>query len=127
MVGKIRGYSCDELDDHKVVKIMLEAYSPTNETAVTLIRDKKKFEYFTPNDVLGRILTFDMQREEANEIKKLGELQAKLEGIKMNKDVALKANKSSKHASTSKPKVTNQVQEIVETTSSSSESENADD
>jgi DNA helicase TIP49 (TBP-interacting protein) len=106
---------------------MLEAYSPTNETVVTLIRDKKKFEYFTPNDVLGRILTFDMQREEANEIKKLGELQAKLEGIKMNKDVALKANKSSKQASTSKPKVTNQVQEIVETTSSSSESENGDD
>ena len=28
MVGKIRGYDCDKLDDHKVVKIMLEAYSP---------------------------------------------------------------------------------------------------
>ena len=74
MVGKIIGYGCDELDDHKVVKIMLEAYSPRNETVVTLIRDKK-FEYFTPNDVLGRILTFDMQREGANERKKLGELQ----------------------------------------------------
>ena len=67
MVGKIRGYGCDELDDHKVVKIILEAYSPRNETVVTLIRGQKKFEYFTPNDVLGRILTFDMQREEANE------------------------------------------------------------
>ncbi|XP_066324290.1 uncharacterized protein [Miscanthus floridulus] len=63
MVDKIRGYGCDELDDHKVVKIMLEAYSPRNETVVTLIRDKKKFEYFTLNDVLERILTFDMQRE----------------------------------------------------------------
>jgi hypothetical protein len=134
MVGKIRGYGCDELDDHKVIKIMLEAYSPRNETIVTLIRDKKKFEYFTPNDVLGRILTFDMQREEANERKKLGELQAKLEGIKINKDVALKANKSSKQgstsksmiykqASTSKPKATKLVQERVEATSSSSESE----
>ena len=88
MVGMIWGYGCDELDDHKVVKIMLEAYSPRNETIVTLIRDKKKFEYFTPN-VLGRILTFDMQREEANERKKLGELQAKLEDININKDVAL--------------------------------------
>jgi hypothetical protein len=137
MVGKIRGYGCDELDDHKFVKIMLEAYSPRNGTVVTLIRDKK-FEYFTPNDVPRGILTFDMQREEANERKKLGELQAKLEGIKINKDVALKANKSSKQgstskskinkqASTSKPKVTKQVQEIVETTSSSSESENGDD
>ena len=44
MVGKIRDYGCDELDDHKVIKIMLEAYSPKNETVVTLIRDKKKFE-----------------------------------------------------------------------------------
>jgi hypothetical protein len=74
MMGKIRGYGCDELDDHKVVKIMLEAYSPRNVTVVTLMRDKKKFEYFTSNDVLGRILTFDMQGEEANKKKKLGEL-----------------------------------------------------
>jgi hypothetical protein len=129
MVGKIRGYGCEELDDHKVVKIMLEAYSPRNETVVTLIRDKKKFEYFTPNDVLGRILTFDMQREEANERRKLGELQAKLDGIKITEDVALKANKSSKQGSTSKtknnkqaltskPKAPKQEQEVVETTSS---------
>ena len=91
----------------------------------------------TPTDVLGRILTFDMQREEANERKKLGELQAKLDGIKI-KDVALKANKSSKQgstskstinkqASTSKPKASKQVQEQVETTSSSSEDENDDE
>jgi hypothetical protein len=56
LVGKIRGYGGNELDDHKVVK-MLEACSPRNETIVTLIRDKKKFEHFTPNDMLGRLLT----------------------------------------------------------------------
>ena len=64
-------------------------------------------------------------------------MQAKLENIKI-KDVALKANKSSKQssiskskinkkASTSKAKVIKQVQERVETTSSSSESKNDDD
>ena len=78
-----------------------------------------------------------MQREEANERKKLGELQAKLDGIKI-KDVALKANKSSKQGSTSKskinkqasisqPKAIQQVQEQVETTSSWSEHENDDE
>ena len=107
-MGKIRGYGCDELDDHKVIKIVLEAYSPRNETVVTLIRDKKKFKYFTPNDVLGRILTFDSQREEENERKKLGELQAKLDGMKI-KDVALKANKSSKQDSISKSKINKQT------------------
>ena len=72
-------------------------------------------------------------REKKQMRKKLRELQAKLEGIKI-KDVALKANKSSKqgstskykinqHFSTSKPKASKQVQERVETTSSSSESE----
>jgi hypothetical protein len=109
LVGKIRGYGYDELDDHKVIMIILEAYSPRNETIVTLIRDKKKSEYFTPNGILGRILTFDMQREEANERKKLGELQAKLDGIKI-KDLALKANKSSKQGSTSSPRSTSKLQ-----------------
>jgi len=103
LVGKIRGYGCDDLDDHKVVKVMLEAYSPRNETVVILIRDKKKFEHFTPNDVLERLLTFDMQREKANERRKLGELQAKLDGMKIKK-VALKANKSSKRGISSKTK-----------------------
>jgi hypothetical protein len=62
---------------------------------VKLIRDKKSFEHFTPNDVLGRIIAFDLQREEALERRNLGELQARLEGMKI-KDVALKANKSTK-------------------------------
>ena len=64
-------------------------------------------------------------------------MQAKLEGIKI-KDVALMANKSSKQGSTSKsktnkqasiskPKAIKQVQERIETTSSSSESEHDDD
>ena len=53
-------------------------------------------------------MTFDMQREEANDRKKLGELQAKLEDIKI-KDVALKANNLSKQGSTSKFKINQQA------------------
>ncbi|XP_066333653.1 uncharacterized protein [Miscanthus floridulus] len=98
-----------------------------------LNRDKKKFQHFTPNDVLGRIMTIDMQREEALERMKLSELQAKLDGMKF-KYVALKADKSINQASTSKfksikqasiskPKAPKQVQEQMETTSSSSEGE----
>jgi len=44
-----------------------------------------------------------MQREEENERRKLGELQAKLEGMKV-KDLALKAKKSNQQSSCSKPK-----------------------
>jgi hypothetical protein len=108
LVGKIRGYGCEELDDHKVVKIMLEAYSSRNEIVVTLIRDNKKFEHFTPNVVLGRLLTFDIQRIEAIERRKLGEMQAKLDGMKI-KDAVLKANKISKQSSSSKANGSNKT------------------
>ena len=49
-----------------------------------------------------------MQREEANERKKLGELQAKLNGMKI-KDIALKANKLGKQGSTRKSKINKQA------------------
>jgi hypothetical protein len=55
------------------------------------------------------MMTFDMQREETNKRNKLGELQAKLDGINI-KDVALNANKSSKQCSTSKSKINKQAQ-----------------
>lgn len=90
IVGNIRGLGGDEINGHKVMKIMLEAYPPRNETVLILTR--KKFEHFTPSDVLGRIMTFDMQKEEAFE-GKLGELQTRLDGIKI-KEIARKANKS---------------------------------
>ena len=100
---------------------MLEAYSPRNKTVVTLIRDKKKFEYFTPNDVLGSILTFDVHREESNERKKLGELQAKLEGIKI-KDVALKAKNQASKALQASPRSTNKLQLVSPKQASKSKS-----
>ena len=79
---------------------MLEAYSPRNDIVATLIRDNKRFNMLTPSDVLGRILTFDMQREEASERREIGELQAKLDGMKI-KDIALKANKTTKNSHSS--------------------------
>jgi hypothetical protein len=74
----------NEIDDHKVVKIMLETCSPRNKMIVILIRDKK-FEHFTPSDVIERIMTFNMQREEALEWRNLGELQARPDSMKIKK------------------------------------------
>ena len=71
-------------------------------------------------------MTFDMQRVEANERRKLGELQAKLDGMKI-KDIALKANKTSKQStsynakgskqpSTSQPKKEKEIQQNIDST-----------
>jgi hypothetical protein len=81
---------------------MLEAFSPRNPSLVTLIREKKRFEEFSPNDVLGRILTHELMDNEIQHRTKIGELEAKMSNLKV-KDVALQANKSSKHSTSSKP------------------------
>jgi hypothetical protein len=101
IVGKIRGLGGDELDDHFVVKVMLEAFAPRNPTLVTLIREKKRFEEFSPNDVLWRILTHELMDKEIQHRKKIGELESKLNNF-MVKEVALHSYKSSKHSTTSK-------------------------
>jgi hypothetical protein len=129
IVGKIRGLGGDELDDHYVVKVMLEAFAPRNPTLVTLIREKKRFEEFSPNDILGRILTHEIMDKEIQHIKKIGELEAKLNNLKV-KEVALHSNKtskptsSSKHSTPSKPiKSKSKKVKVESSTSDSSEDE----
>jgi hypothetical protein len=129
IVGKIRGLGGDELDDHFVVKVMLEDFAPRNPTLVTLIREKKRFEEFSPNDVLGRILTHELMDKEIQHRKKIGELEAKLNNLKV-KEVALHSHKSSKPSSSSKnttpskpSKSKSKREEVESSTSDSSEDE----
>jgi hypothetical protein len=131
IVGKIRGLGGDELNDHFVVKVMLEAFAPRNPTLVTLIREKKRFQELSPNDVLGRILTHELMNKEIQHRKKIGELEAKLNNLKV-KDVALHANKSSKpttsskHSTSSKPSKSKLKKvEVESSTSDSSEDESS--
>jgi hypothetical protein len=86
---------------------------------VTLIREKKRFEEFTPSDVLGRILTHELMEMEIQQRKKFGELEAKMENLKV-KEVALKANKSNKAFTSSKSSRSRSSK--VETVDSSSDS-----
>ena len=65
------------------VKVMLETFAPRNPTLVTLIREKKMFEEFTPSDVLGRILTHELMEMEIQQRKKFGELEAKMVNLKV--------------------------------------------
>jgi hypothetical protein len=108
---------------------MLEAFAPRNATLVTLIREKKRFEELSPNDVLGRILTHELMDKEIKHRKKIGELKAKLNNLKV-KEVALHSYKSSKpttsskHSTSSKPsKSKSKKVEVESSTSDSSEDE----
>jgi hypothetical protein len=83
-----------------------------------LIKKNKRFEELSPNDVHGRILKHDLVDKEILHRKKMRELEAKMNNMKV-KDVALQANKSSKPSTSSKaPKSRSRK---VEVESSSSE------
>jgi hypothetical protein len=105
---------------------MLEAFAPRNPTLVTLIREKKRFEEFSPNDVLGRILTHELMEKEIQHRKKIGDLEAKLNNLKV-KEVALHSSKpttSFKHSTPSKlSKTKSKKVEVESSTSDSSEDE----
>jgi hypothetical protein len=89
----------------------------------TLIREKKRFEEFSSNDVLGRMLTHELMDKEIQHRKKIGELEAKLNNLKV-KEVALHSSKSSKpttsskHSTPSKPSKTKSKNVEVESSTS---------
>ncbi|PUZ75712.1 hypothetical protein GQ55_1G226800 [Panicum hallii var. hallii] len=102
--------------------MVIVAFAPRNPTLVTLIREKKRFEQFSPSDVLGRILTHELMEMEIQQRKKFGELEAKMENLKV-KEVALKANKSSKASTSSVSRPRSSKVEVESSSSDSSDDE----
>ena len=72
---------------------------------------------------LGRILTHELMEMEIQQRNKFGELEAKMENLKV-KEVALKANKSNKAFTSSKPPRSRSSKvEMVDSSSDSSDDE----
>uniref|UniRef100_I1PTZ4 Uncharacterized protein n=1 Tax=Oryza glaberrima TaxID=4538 RepID=I1PTZ4_ORYGL len=67
LVNKIKGLGSEDMTNHFVVKRLLRAFSPRNPTLVSMIRERKDFKRLTPSDILGRIVSHEMQEEEACE------------------------------------------------------------
>jgi hypothetical protein len=71
IVGKIRGLGGDELDDHFVVKVMLEAFAPRNPTLVTLIERRKDLKSSLQMMFLGEFLLTSLWTRKSNIGRKL--------------------------------------------------------
>ena len=69
---------------------LLIAFAPRNPTLVTLISKSRDYRRLTPSVVLGRILTYELVEEEANEVKNL----IKQSSTSKNKEVTIKASNS---------------------------------
>nr|CAH66492.1 H0321H01.1 [Oryza sativa]CAH66516.1 OSIGBa0142C11.4 [Oryza sativa] len=67
LVNKIKGLGSEDMTNHFVVKRLLRAFGPRNPTLVSMIRERKDFKRLTLSDILGRIVSHEMQEEEARE------------------------------------------------------------
>nr|CAH66640.1 OSIGBa0140A01.8 [Oryza sativa] len=88
LVNKIKGLGSEDMTNHFVVKRLLRAFGPRNPTLVSMIWERKDFKRLTPNDILGRIVSHEMQEEEAREVRQMVKNAAMIK----NQEVALKAN-----------------------------------
>nr|AAK70631.1 Putative copia-type pol polyprotein [Oryza sativa Japonica Group]AAM47283.1 Putative copia-type pol polyprotein [Oryza sativa Japonica Group] len=87
LVNKIKGLGSEDMTNHFVVKRLLRAFGPRNPTLVSMIRERKDFKRLTPSDILGRIVSHEMQEEEAREMRQIVKNAAMIK----NQEVALKA------------------------------------
>jgi hypothetical protein len=71
----------------------MRAYTPMNYNMVDLIRQDPTYKRMSSDDVLGRIMNYEMYIEEANHVKNLSR------GITTirKQEIAFKANKKSKN------------------------------
>ncbi|XP_066166983.1 uncharacterized protein [Oryza sativa Japonica Group] len=87
LVNKIKGLGSEDMTNHFVVKRLLRAFGPRNPTLVSMIWERKDFKRLTPSDILGRIVSHEMQEEEAHEVRQMVKNAAMIK----NQEVAWKA------------------------------------
>nr|ABA97697.1 retrotransposon protein, putative, unclassified [Oryza sativa Japonica Group] len=87
LVNKIKRLGSEDMTNHFVVKRLLRAFGPRNPTLVSMIRERKDFKRLTPSDILGRIVSHEMQEEEAREVRQMVKNAAMIK----NQEVALMA------------------------------------
>jgi hypothetical protein len=93
LTNKVKALWSKKWTDHMLMKHMMRAYTPMNYNMVDLIRQDPTYKRMSSDDVLGRIMNYEMYIEEANHVKNLSR------GITTirKQEIAFKANKKSKN------------------------------
>jgi hypothetical protein len=96
LANKVRALGSKKWTDRMLTERLMMAYTPMNYNVVALIRQDPAYKKMTSDDVLRRIMNYEMNIQKANNIKNL------YKGISSSKkqDIALKAtNKNKKNKS----------------------------
>jgi hypothetical protein len=71
LVNKARALGSKKWTDHMLTEILMMTYTPMNYNIVALIYQDPANKKMTSDDVLGRIMNYEMNIQEANNIKNL--------------------------------------------------------
>jgi hypothetical protein len=71
LVNKARALGSKKWTDRMLTEILIMVYTPMNNNVVALIHQDPTYKKMTSEDVLGRIMNFEMNIQEANTIKNL--------------------------------------------------------
>jgi hypothetical protein len=93
LVNKVKALGSKKWTDRMLTEHLMRAYTLMNYNVVALIHQDPTYKRMASDDVLGRIMNYEMYIEEANHIKNF------YRGITTTKkqEIALKANKKSKN------------------------------
>jgi hypothetical protein len=108
LVNKAKALRSKKWTDCMLTEHMMRAYTPMNYNVVALIHQDPACKRMSYNDMLGRIMNYEMYIEEANHVKNI----SKCITTSRKQEIAFKANKKSKNK-----------QEVVESSSKEEEEE----
>jgi hypothetical protein len=71
MVNQVRNLGSTKWDDHEVVKLILRSLVFRNPTQVQLIRENPMYEKMSPEEVIGKFVSFELMVKDSKHIAKL--------------------------------------------------------
>jgi hypothetical protein len=71
LVNKVRAYGSERWDDQRVIDRMLRAYVVKDTMVISLIQQDPTFKRMISDDVLGKIMNYEMLIEEAQHVRNL--------------------------------------------------------
>jgi hypothetical protein len=97
MVNQVRNLGRTKWDDHEMVKVILRSLDFCNPTQVQLIRGDPKYKHMSPEEVIGKFVSFELMIKDSKHIVNLEQGATSIPEVQ---PVAFKATEEKKEEST---------------------------
>jgi hypothetical protein len=98
LVNQVRNLRSTKWDDHEMVKVILRSLVFCNTTQVQLIRGDPRYKLMSPEEVIGKFVSFELMIKGSKQIVNLEQGGTSIPEVQL---VAFKATEENKEVSTS--------------------------